>query len=458
MRRLPQFVPMMTLFLLGSMECRAQSATDETLRPPILPANTPVILRLKESLYKRDAKPGQPVEFEVSFDVVVNGEIFIQSGAAVTGSVRQVDNTGKGPAKVLVDLGPAQTITGEMVRLSGAGTTKDDASRGDDRPRLKDVGGLVAFDPEILPALPVIVPVLAVMELIPRKKVLLHKDASVVAHVAENFALDPEKLKAGQAQNAAKERAAQIELCRALQSMNPESSLNEGALLAFLLSGDFKTRPLRKAGDLDAAIEEDQQALALKPDCPELRFLLHAHLATVFEEKSDFAQAIDELQQALALKPDSPGLHVFLAKVFQENGDFVHAIAEYRTAVQLDPKDEHTREGFVTFLVESDDQDAALAEIKEAMRIWPDNIYFHFLLGRLLIKKNDPDGASAELQWALKQWKNHSWQANCELGRAYEQKGDLKAALGQYRTAYRVHMDDKECRAAYERLHSQLKN
>src|SRR5712692_4622791 len=118
MRRLPLFVPIMISLLLSSVECRAQSATAETLSPPILPANTPVILRLKENLYKKDAKPGQPVEFEVAFDVVVNGQIFIQSGAAVTGSVRQVDRTGKGPAKVLIDLGPTQTISGEIVRLA----------------------------------------------------------------------------------------------------------------------------------------------------------------------------------------------------------------------------------------------------------------------------------------------------------------------------------------------------
>ena len=89
--------------------------------------------------------------------------------------------------------------------------------------------------------------------------------------------------------------------------------------------------------------------------------------------------------------------------------------------------------------------------------MWPNNIFFHFLLGKVLVEKNDPDGAIVELQGVLKQEKNHDWKASCALGSAYELKGDLKAALGQYRTAYRVHMDDKECRAAYERFHSQLK-
>ena len=111
----------------------------------------------------------------------------------------------------------------------------------------------------------------------------------------------------------------------------------------------------------------------------------------------------------------------------------------------------------MSLLVDSDNPDAALAEIKEGIRLWPNNIFLHYLLGKVLVKKNDPDGAIVELQWDLKQEKNHDWKASCALGRAFEQKGDLKAALGQYRTAYRVHMDDEQCRASYERLHSQLK-
>ena len=49
--RLPMSVPIMILLLLGSVECRAQSATAETLSPPILPGNTPVILRVNKDLY-----------------------------------------------------------------------------------------------------------------------------------------------------------------------------------------------------------------------------------------------------------------------------------------------------------------------------------------------------------------------------------------------------------------------
>jgi Flp pilus assembly protein TadD len=388
--------PILVSFLLSSVECRAQSATAESMSSPILAANTSVQLRLKKNLYKTDAKPGWPVEFEVAFDVIVDEQVVIPSGAAVNGSIREVDQTGKAPAELLIDLEPTRTITGEIVRLTGPGTTKDDASLGG-KPSLKDVPGMVGWGPEIIPVLPIVVPVIAVMELFPGKKVLLHKDNQVVAHVAENVALDAAKLKAGQAQFRESLRGRKMASC--IWAGSPG-----------------------QGRDLDGAIKDCQQALTLEPDSSYL-----------------------------------PLLHLQIARLFLGKDDFVHAIAEYRTAVQLDPKEESFRIGLVNALEDSGDPDAALAEIREAIRIGPDDAYLHYLLGRLLIQRNEPDTAIVELQWALKKAKNHFSQANCALGRALELKGDLQAALREYRLAYRAHLDDQQGRAAYERLQIQLK-
>ncbi len=121
------------------------------------------------------------------------------------------------------------------------------------------------------------------------------------------------------------------------------------------------------------------------------------------------------------------------------------------------PDDERARISLISALTDSGDFDSALAEATEGVRMWPQRPYFHYLFGRVLVKKNDPDDAIAELQWALKKEKNHFSPANCELGRAYELKGDFRPALRQYRTAIRAHGGDKECRAAYERLQLRVK-
>jgi tetratricopeptide (TPR) repeat protein len=126
--------------------------------------------------------------------------------------------------------------------------------------------------------------------------------------------------------------------------------------------------------------------------------------------------------------------------------------------VQLHPQDERPRIALVNALADSGDLDAALAEVHEVIQAWPQRPYFHYLLGRVLLKKNDRDAAIVELQRALKETKNHLGPANCELGRAFELKGDPQAALRQYRTAFRAHAGDKECHAAYERLQRELMN
>jgi len=405
----------MVAFLLGSVECTAQSATAETSSPVILPANTPVILRLKESLYKKDAKTGYSLEFEVGYDVVVNGQIFMQSGTAVNGSVRRVDHTGKGPAKVLVDLGPAQTVSGEMARLASTGTLASD------NPGMMDAIGFV--DEPM--ALPIVLPVFAAMKLF-EKKVLLNKDAGcgwfgglggcgvwVVARVAEDVALDPAKQQAAQAEYVEKQKAAEAQLREFLKQV-PESSIGTGL---FFVS--HKAQLLHQAGDLDGTMEEYRRALA-----------------------SD---------------PDSPELHLEIAGLFREKGDLARSVSECRTAVQLSPDDERARIGLISALTDSGDFDSALAEANEGVRMWPERPYFHYLFGRVLVKKNDPDAAIVELQWALKKEKNHFSPANCELGRAFVLKGNPKGALRQYRTAIRAHGGDKECRAAYERLQLRVK-
>jgi tetratricopeptide (TPR) repeat protein len=183
--------------------------------------------------------------------------------------------------------------------------------------------------------------------------------------------------------------------------------------------------------------------------------LLAVSQADCLHKAGDLDGAIEVYQQALALEPDSDYLHFLIAKLFQEKGDLVHALPEYGRGAQL--YDEPTREDFASLFEDSGDLVAALAEVKEAIRIWPDNAYFHYLLGRLLVKKNDPDAAIVELQWALKKEYNHFSLANCALGRAFELKGDLQTALGQYRTAFRAHTHNDRCRAAYERLRLQLK-
>jgi tetratricopeptide (TPR) repeat protein len=438
------FVATVISVLLGCVECRAQSETTEISSRLILPAGTPVILRIKKSLYKKDAKPGQPVEFEVAYDVFVNGQVVIQSGTNVNGSVQQVDHAGKGPPKVLIDLGRVQTVSGEMVRLASSSFLSNRSGG------IEEAFGWGSAAPPILPGL--------VIASLFEKKVLLDKDAWggvwAVTHAAENVTLDPAKQKAAQEQYTANREAAQAELCELLASPAPNWERFGSLARQTELADSNKAILLRSAGDLDGAIEVYQKLLASKQDLPCSD--KYSMISSDVPWSIALALARPEMREQLQ-KSISAVRHLELAGLYREKRDFVHAISECRTALQVDPEDERIRIGLISTLQDSGDLDAAIAESKEAIRIWPDKAYFHYLLGRALSRKNDPDAAIAELQWALKKEKNHFSPANCELGRAFEAKGDLPAAMRQYRTAFRAHVNDEQCRAAYERLQLQLK-
>jgi tetratricopeptide (TPR) repeat protein len=444
MRRLSALAQIIIVAILGAVECTAQSATNEISSPVILPANTSVILHLKENLYKKDAKAGHSLKFEVGYDVVLNGQVLIQSGTDVNGSARQVNRASGGPPKVLIDLGSVRTVSGEMVRLVSSSFSSNQSG---------GIGNAISWGAEAPP----IIPALVIASLF-EKKILLDKDAWGgvwgVVQTAENVALDPAKQKAAQEQYVANRKAARAELCELLASPDSSNWERIGSLARRSWPGDSnKAAILRRAGDLNGAIDVYQQLLGSTQDLP----CSDKHPEISSGAFLLFPFALPEQREQLS-KFFSTNSHLELAGLYREKRDFVHAISECRTAAQLDPKDERTRIALISTLQDSGDLEAAIGESKEAIRDWPDNPYLHYLLGRLLVEKNDQDTAIVELQWALKKENNHLSPANCALGRAFELKGDLKAALDQYRVAVKAHGGDQQCHAAYERLLLQRKN
>lgn len=370
---LPQFISIMTLSLLGCVECGAQSATAETSGPVVLPANTPVILRLKEDLYKKDAKPGYSLEFEVGYDVVVNGQIAIQSGTTVNGAVRKFNHDGK----VAIDFEPVQMISGETVRLAGTSLSSNRESP------TGEAAGMGSAAGPILPAL--------MIASLFQKKVLLDKDAWggvwAVVQTADSVALDRTKQKAAQEQYIANQKAAREELCR-LFALPPDSpdweriGGWEGIRLLARRSGlvdSKKAAFLRKVGDLDGAIEVYLQLLAPSPALP----CLEKYPALSFE----FFAPPGVVEEGRLLSFFRAVVHLELAGLYREKRDFAHAVTECRMAVQLDPGDEQMRRGLIDTLEDAGELDDSLAEAKEAIQTWPGDPYSHYLLGRVLVKK-----------------------------------------------------------------------
>ena len=395
-----------------SEESRGQTSSRQEGRSLVLPTGTSVILHLTESLYKKDAKAGRPIAFEVAYDVVVNGQICVARGTSVTGTFRGLERTDKGQQKVLIDIGMAQTVAGNAVRLTSAtpGKSSDE------------------FDPMMVAEFPPLVPIVLIARLFEKKK-LLDENAGagwgapgglwIVVRTAEEVTLDGEKQKVAQAEYVARREGIRQGFQRALDP----STLNLGDFSLFPNSLG-KAGLLETAGDLDGALAAYQETLDMLhriPDSPVLSSLqcsIQMGIAKVLVEKAEYAQAIDE----------------------------------YRGIDEAGPCAEQGQVGLIKTLERSGNSDAAITEARKAIQKWPQNTEMRYLLGHLLVEKKEAEGAIEVLQGALAKGIYLSGPVNCELGRAFELKGDVGVAEKAYRKGIKLGTKDDECRAAYERL------
>ena len=90
---------------------------------------------------------------------------------------------------------------------------------------------------------------------------------------------------------------------------------------------------LAAEGDMDAAIGQFQQALAINPNY----FDALNNLGLAHSSKGDLDAAIMEYQQALLIKPEYPGAHNNLGIAFARKGNLDAAILEFKESLQINP-------------------------------------------------------------------------------------------------------------------------
>jgi tetratricopeptide (TPR) repeat protein len=94
-----------------------------------------------------------------------------------------------------------------------------------------------------------------------------------------------------------------------------------------------RCRLLSQKGERDAAIQDCDRAITLKPE------YLDAYLAraTAYFTKGDDDHAIADYDQAIRLKPDVVGALTLRGMAYAHKGDYDRAIADYARALQLSP-------------------------------------------------------------------------------------------------------------------------
>jgi tetratricopeptide (TPR) repeat protein len=175
---------------------------------------------------------------------------------------------------------------------------------------------------------------------------------------------------------------------------------------------------LSKKGDLDAAIKAYQEAITLNASY----FQAHYNLGNALAKKGDLDAAIKAYQEAITLNPDYFEAHDNLGSALAKKGDLNAAIKEYKEAIAINPYYFKAHNNLGIALANKGELDAAIREYKQAIAINPDSFEAHNNLGSALANKGELDAAIKEFQEALT-LNPDFFEANYNLGIAISKRG-----------------------------------
>jgi len=226
-----------------------------------------------------------------------------------------------------------------------------------------------------------------------------------------------------------------------------------------------------KAAKPQPAIELAMQALT-KQDRAEL----HGLLGQAYALEKNHAKAAEEIRRAIALNPyeesyyfeaarqslmdgnpnaaigtvqagkkvfaKSPQLELILGIADYALEDYAGAVDAFLNAIRMDP----TIEQPYAFIARTlDHAPSRLPEILAAFKILaekkPDSYLSSYFYGKALLFDGDEEQAEALLRKSVK-LNGGYWESHLELAKAQEQKGELAAALGEFRRAIELNPKD----------------
>lgn len=149
----------------------------------------------------------------------------------------------------------------------------------------------------------------------------------------------------------------------------------------------------------------------------------HQHLGEAHEGAGDLQAAANSYQRALALKPDSPELHCHLARALYRGGALLPAAELYRRALVLDPKKHEIYNDLGLVLTDLGNFPAALEVFRRSLRNNPRSSKTIAGLGRLFERKGDLISAAEAYRDAIK--------LDAKLPAAYVDLGFVLYGLGE---------------------------
>lgn len=139
---------------------------------------------------------------------------------------------------------------------------------------------------------------------------------------------------------------------------------NKGHFDALHMLGIIATR----VGNLDAAVELYNRALAVNDRSPECHF----NLAQALHAQDRHNDALAHLEEATALKHDYVAAHIGCADILAARNDLESARQRYEAALSFDPRLVEARHELANVLRKLDRLDEAAEQFRQAIAIRPD--------------------------------------------------------------------------------------
>jgi len=202
------------------------------------------------------------------------------------------------------------------------------------------------------------------------------------------------------------------------------------------------------------AMADYNKAIQLDPKSA----LPYSGIGAIFMAKGEYTRAIESLSTGIRLDPGVLTLYSLRGDAYAKKGKYTLAIADYDAAIKLNSSSELALAGRGEAFFEVGDNDRAIADLSEAIRLDPNGPNPYIVRGRSYAKKGDYVRAIADLTTAINLKHPRADVVYLIRADAYENRGNLKEALDDYRKAASSADSRlvKEARVGIERVESKI--
>lgn len=141
----------------------------------------------------------------------------------------------------------------------------------------------------------------------------------------------------------------------------------------------------RKAGDIQNALFEYQEAVRLDPN----NAWYHRFLGDLYSETGQSEKALAQYLTAIRVQPQTAGFYFLAGKAYQKIGISDKAVENYQNAIRLDPENVWYYRFLGDLYRDSNMLTKASQQYREALRIEPDNEYCQEQLKRVVEKTKE---------------------------------------------------------------------